>query len=108
MQPLLIAAIFIVMMAFPAILAVRYAAKPRKQPVKASRNSLSRFGSSNEGSVILPVSVSATVLAHPGPVLISSGKRSKRAPMDFAAGEVNEVIERLILSSQVRSVKRLS
>ncbi|HUB50959.1 MAG TPA: hypothetical protein VL986_02250 [Terracidiphilus sp.] len=106
MNPMLIAVIFVVAMALPAYFAVKFAARSHKQPALAYEPVRRHFTRSTEGSVVVPVRAEAVEEATAKPKL--SARAAKRQPVEFAEGEVNAVIERLILSVPVQGLKRLS
>ena len=100
MHPLLIASIFVVAMASPAIVAVKYAAKPRKQLALASHPARSGFTRSDEGSVVLPVRLQDSIPAKPGLRQQETAKTGKQAKQQQASAldrQVDDVIRRLIL-----------
>jgi hypothetical protein len=63
MHPLLIVLIFVVAMASPAIVAVKYTARPKRELARVHRPEPRRLSGLVEGSVVLPVCSPATVRA---------------------------------------------
>ena len=105
MNPMLIAVIFVVAMALPAFAAVKFAVRPQKQPAYAPLPAR-KFARSTEGSVVVPVRAQE---ADEAPLSLKALTRaSKRQVVEFADGEVNAVIDRLILTVPGRGFKRLS
>lgn len=80
MHQLLIASVFVVTMASPAIVAVRYSARPKRQYALAHRPERRRFSCAIEGSVIFPIGVPASFEARPGPRLLTPPRAIKRLP----------------------------
>jgi len=103
-NPMLIAVIFIVAMALPAFAAVKFAVKPQKQPAYGPLPAR-KFASSVEGAVVVPVRAQE---AEALPSLKELTRASKRQVVEFADGEVNAVIDRLILTVPAKGFKRLS
>jgi hypothetical protein len=103
-NPMLIAAIFVVVMALPAFAAVKFSGKNQKQPAYAPLPAR-KFARSTEGSVVVPVRAQEAE----APLSLKALTRaSKRQVVEFADGEVNAVIDRLILTVPAQGFKRLS
>ncbi|MFZ0301042.1 MAG: hypothetical protein WAL75_00015 [Terracidiphilus sp.] len=83
MHPLLIALIFVAAMASPAIVAVQYAVKPRRELALAQRPTR-RLHGAIEGSVIRSVRIPASVPAAAGPRLLVSATPIEQRPVSIS------------------------
>ncbi len=99
MPPMLIAMIFVVAMAAPAIVAVRYTVKPRRE-LALAHGPAGRHTRSGEGSMVLPVR---------DPQSVSTGREAKKLTLMLASAnkqqqasalehQVDDTIDRLILT----------
>jgi hypothetical protein len=88
-HPLLIALIFVVMMAAPAIVAIQYTFKPKRQPALAPHPAPRPLTRSVEGSVVLPTRIPESVPAKPN-------KQKQASALDR---QVDDMIRRFILTS---------
>jgi hypothetical protein len=77
----MIASIFVVTMASPAVVALRYTAKPKRELALGSGSAQRRLTSAVEGSMILPVRVPEYVSATPGPRLLTQLTPINRRPV---------------------------
>jgi hypothetical protein len=80
-HPLLIALVFVVMMASPAVVALQYAAKPKRELALEHGAARQRLPRRIESSVILLDRVPASVRAA-GPRLLASLKPIEQPPMN--------------------------
>jgi hypothetical protein len=78
-QPLFIALIFVVAMASPAILAVRFQTRSRRT-LPPTYRLVQRHSSPVEGSVAGPARVQAIVTVRVGPTLLMPGRPARRLP----------------------------
>lgn len=98
-NPLLIALIFVLAMALPAVLVVKYAVRPRREPALANSPARRRHSHSEEGSVIVPVRASETAPASPKSGLLKLAKLNKEQQASAIEHQVDDTIRRLILMS---------
>ena len=106
MNPMLIAAIFVAVMALPAYFAVKLAVRPQKQPALAYAPVRRHFTGAAHASTVVPIRTEANDEA--AAKQKHSTRAQKRQPVEFAESEVNAVIERLILAVPAPGLKRLS
>jgi hypothetical protein len=97
-DPLLIALIFAVTMALPAVVAVRYAAKPKRELALGS-GSARRRQPAVEGSVALPVRAPECISATPGPWLLESATLINQLPV---GASVHQLVDEVRISREDR------
>jgi hypothetical protein len=97
-DPLLISLIFVVTMALPAVVAVRYAAKPKRELALGS-GSARRRQPTVEGSVALPARVPKYFSATPGPWLLDSATLINQLPV---GGSFRQLVDEARISREDR------
>lgn len=78
---MLIAFLFVAAMASPAIVAVRYTAKPKRE-LTLSNGQARRLARSIEGSVIVSVRVAESASTTLGPRLLTQGTHNSQLPVN--------------------------
>jgi hypothetical protein len=96
---MLIALIFVVAMALPAALVVKYTVRPKGERALANSPVRRRHTHSEEGSVVVPVRASETAPASPKPGLLKLAKPNKEQQASAIEHQVDDTIRRLILMS---------
>ncbi len=97
MYLLLIALIFVVTMALPALLIVRYAVKPRQELALSPSPARRRLSRSDEGCVVVPIRIRETVPAIKGLLKLEQEKSTKQQQASALDHQVDDTIRRLIL-----------
>ncbi len=92
MNPLLIASIFVVTMASPAVVALRYTAKPKRELALKSCSARRRLPRKVEGPVALPVRVPEYFSATPGPRLLESATSITQLPVSASVHQAEDGI----------------
>lgn len=92
MHPLIIASIFVVTMASPAVVALRYTAKPKRELALESGSAQRRLTNAVEGSMVLPARVPKYISATPGPRLLTQLTPVNRRPVDASVREAEDEI----------------
>ena len=87
MHPLLIALIFVAAMASPAIVAVHYAAKPKRELALGHRPA-GRLPLTIEGSAVLSVRIPVSVPSAAGPRLLAPVTPIKQQPVGTSGHRV--------------------
>jgi len=93
----IIALLFVVLMASPAVVIVRYAARPRREPALVYQAPRPR-ARSVEGQVVLAASAVAVDSSRSKPRLVAPLKKSKLDLINVDGEIVSDTIQRLILT----------
>ena len=90
MHPLFVASIFVVSMASPAILAVKYAAKPRRELALGSGSAQRQLPRPFEGSVVFPGSAPENLSSTLGPRLLTPPTHMNQLHVDASNHQVQD------------------
>lgn len=91
MHPLLIASIFVVAMASPAVVALKYAAKPKRE-LALEAGSARRLPRTDEGSLVLPPRVPEYIALTPRLRLLESATLINQLPMSASVDQAEDGI----------------